>query len=102
MDLKEIGISTRNWVDSAQDREYWRVILNVALNLRVPKDMELVVIIIVIILGLKWPVNGVGIFCYNKDLDCSEDIKGTCDEHNDPQTLPPPRSSIPELSSSLH
>ena len=22
MDLKEIGISTRNWVDSAQDRDY--------------------------------------------------------------------------------
>ena len=23
MDLKEIGINTRNWVDSAQDRNYW-------------------------------------------------------------------------------
>ena len=23
MDLKEIGINTRNWVDSAQDRDYW-------------------------------------------------------------------------------
>ena len=22
MDLKEIGISTRNWVDSAEDRDY--------------------------------------------------------------------------------
>ena len=22
MDLKEIGVNTRNWVDSAQDREY--------------------------------------------------------------------------------
>ena len=22
MDLKEIGINTRNWVDSAQDRDY--------------------------------------------------------------------------------
>ena len=22
--LKEIGISTRNWVDSTQDRNYWR------------------------------------------------------------------------------
>ena len=22
-DLKEIGINTRNWVDSAQDRDYW-------------------------------------------------------------------------------
>ena len=24
MDLKEIGIDTRNWVDSAQDRDNWR------------------------------------------------------------------------------
>ena len=24
MDLKEIGINTRNWVDSAQGRDYWR------------------------------------------------------------------------------
>ena len=33
MDLKEIGINTRNWVDSAQDRDYWRALLNAALNL---------------------------------------------------------------------
>ena len=26
MDLKEIDINTRNWVDSAQDRDYWRAI----------------------------------------------------------------------------
>ena len=36
MDLKEIGISTRNWVDSAEDKNYWRVLVNAALNLRVP------------------------------------------------------------------
>ena len=23
-DLKEIGINTRNWVDSVQDRDYWK------------------------------------------------------------------------------
>ena len=34
MDFKEIG--TRNWVDSAQDREYWRALVNTVLNLRVP------------------------------------------------------------------
>ena len=30
MDLKEIGISTRNWnwVDSAQDGDYWRALVN--------------------------------------------------------------------------
>ena len=32
MDLEEIG----NWVDSAQDRNYWRALVNAALNLRVP------------------------------------------------------------------
>ena len=36
MDLKEIDIGTKNWVDSAQGRDYWRVLVNAALNLRVP------------------------------------------------------------------
>ena len=35
MDLKEIGTSTRNWVDSAQDKDYWRALVNAALNLRI-------------------------------------------------------------------
>ena len=35
MDLKEIGINAGNWVDSAQDRDYWRALVNAALNLRV-------------------------------------------------------------------
>ena len=35
MDLEEIGINARNLVDSAQDRNYWRALVNVALNLRV-------------------------------------------------------------------
>ena len=35
MDLEEIGINAGNWVDSAQDRNYWRGLVNVALNLRV-------------------------------------------------------------------
>ena len=34
--LKEIDINTRNWVDSAQDRENWRALVNGALNLRAP------------------------------------------------------------------
>ena len=36
MDLEEIGINAGNWVDSAQDRGYWRALVNAALNLQVP------------------------------------------------------------------
>ena len=36
MDLEEMGINAGNWVDSAQDRNYWRALVNVALNLQVP------------------------------------------------------------------
>ena len=36
MDLKEIGINMRNWVDLAQERAYWRALVKVTLNLRVP------------------------------------------------------------------
>ena len=45
MDLKEVGVNTRNWVDSAQARGYWRAYMNVALNLRVPYDIELIILI---------------------------------------------------------
>ena len=37
MDLKEVMFNTGNWVDLAQDRDYWRVPLNAKLNLRVLK-----------------------------------------------------------------
>ena len=36
IDLEEIGINAGNWVDSAHDRDYWRALVNAALNLRVP------------------------------------------------------------------
>ena len=36
MDLEEIGINESNSVDSAQDRDYWRALVNAALNLRIP------------------------------------------------------------------
>ena len=36
MDLEETGINAGNWVDLAQDRDYWRALVNAALNLRVP------------------------------------------------------------------
>ena len=32
MDLKEIGVNAKNWVDSAQDMD-WRALVNAALNL---------------------------------------------------------------------
>jgi len=35
MDLEEIGINAENWVDSAQDSNYWRALVNAAFNLRV-------------------------------------------------------------------
>jgi hypothetical protein len=36
MDLQEIDINAGNWVDSSQDRDYWRALVNAALDLRVP------------------------------------------------------------------
>ena len=35
MELEEISINAGNWADSAQDRDYWRVLVNAALNLQV-------------------------------------------------------------------
>ena len=34
MDLKEIGVNTRNWVDPTQVREYRKALVNAALNLQ--------------------------------------------------------------------
>ena len=32
MDHKEMGINTRNWVDLTKNRDYWRVLVNAAVN----------------------------------------------------------------------
>ena len=42
MDLIEIGVNARTWVDLPQDRNYWRAIVDAALNLWFHKPMELV------------------------------------------------------------
>jgi hypothetical protein len=36
MDLREVGWDGVDWNDVAQDREQWRVLVNMVLNLRVP------------------------------------------------------------------
>ena len=33
MDLKEMSVNTRNWVESTQDRDYWRALVNPPLKL---------------------------------------------------------------------
>ena len=40
MDLEQIGINAGNWVDSAQDMDYWRTLMNAVLNLHVPKPWK--------------------------------------------------------------
>ena len=41
MEFEEICINAGNWVDSAYDRDYWRDLVNAALNLWVPYAMAL-------------------------------------------------------------
>jgi hypothetical protein len=38
MDLREIGWDGVDWVDLAQDRDHWRALVNMVMNLRVPKN----------------------------------------------------------------
>ena len=36
MGPKEVDVNTSNWVDLAQDMEYWRTFVNGTLNIQVP------------------------------------------------------------------
>jgi hypothetical protein len=34
--LREIGWDCMNWIDLAQDRDQWKALVNMVMNLRVP------------------------------------------------------------------
>ena len=51
MDLKEIGVNMRNLIDSDQYMNYWRYLVNAALNLWVSLAMELFSLLLI------WPVS---------------------------------------------
>jgi hypothetical protein len=36
MDLREIGWDDGDWIDLAQDRDNWKALVNMVMNLRVP------------------------------------------------------------------
>ena len=42
MDLKEVGVKMRYWIDEDQDKDYWKALANAALKLQVPQVIELV------------------------------------------------------------
>jgi hypothetical protein len=36
MNLRDIGWDVMDWIDLAQDRDRWRALVNIVMNLRVP------------------------------------------------------------------
>jgi hypothetical protein len=39
MDLREVGWGGMDRIDLAEDRDHWRVLVNIVMNLRVPKNV---------------------------------------------------------------
>jgi hypothetical protein len=36
MDLREVGWESMDWIDVAQDRDKWGILVNAVMNLRIP------------------------------------------------------------------
>jgi hypothetical protein len=36
MDIEEVGRGSMDWIDMAQDRDRWRVLMSAVMNLQVP------------------------------------------------------------------
>jgi len=38
IDLQELGLRDMNWIELAQDRDWWQALVNAVMNLQVPQN----------------------------------------------------------------
>jgi hypothetical protein len=38
MDIRDVGCGVIGWIDMAQERDWWRALVNAVMNLRVPQN----------------------------------------------------------------